>query len=286
MPCARRIRRYIARPLAKTPPVTNSHPSAPSASNGSGSEPTPSGLVNESRVSVSMKCPGRKPRPTAPKSAAAPRIHTSLRQRRAGTCPSGNSRSASPSSANISVDIASPSDTATVPPGREPGRTSNAYSAYWAAATRAETTMPSARKTQPILLPGRCQITKAPTVANAVTAMKYTPAVTTSAADRASLNADEPGSTPTLSIDSVKVKPASATHATHTAQPRLEAARAFIALPRASAATATHERAASSPARRRAARGGAPLGAPRLAGVSQIPRGCVVRRTGAGRSAG
>ena len=46
----------------------------------------------------------------------------------------GNSRSASPSSANISVDSASPSDTATVPPGSEPGRTSNEYSAYWAAA--------------------------------------------------------------------------------------------------------------------------------------------------------
>ena len=122
------------------PAVTKSHASPPSASNGSGSEPTPSGFENASNDSASTKCPGRKPRPTTPKSAAAPRIHRSFRQRREGSRPSGNSRSASPSSANIGVDTASPSDTATLPPGSEPGRTSNEYSAYWAAATRTETT--------------------------------------------------------------------------------------------------------------------------------------------------
>ena len=105
------------------PDVTKSHESPPSASNGSGSEPTPSGFVNASNASVSAKCPGRNPRPTTPKSAAAPMIHRSFRHRGEGGRPSGNSRSASPRSANISVDSASPSDTANLPPGSAPGRT-------------------------------------------------------------------------------------------------------------------------------------------------------------------
>ena len=256
------------------PDDTKSHPSPPSASNGSGSEPTPRGFENASNDSASAKCPGRNPRPTTPRSAAAPRIQRSFRQRRDGSRPSGNSRSASPRSANISGDTASPSETATLPPGSESGRTSNEYSAYSAAPTRTETTTPIARKTQPISLPGRRQMTNAPTVANAVTATKYTAAVTASAADGVSLNPEWPGSTPTLSIDSANVTPASAMQTTHTDQPSLEAARALIASPPAPAATARRGPAASFPRRRRAARRSGCRARPGRAAAPRSARAC------------